>query len=178
VGTKTLLQLVREQNLVDNLCERELTHPEGAGFDLRVGQVWEMQPDSVVLGVEKRSTPKLTLVADITMGNESYCIQPEQYVLVTTMETVNMPDYLAAHVLPRTTTFRSGLMLRTGPVHPGYKGTLTFGLKNDGPAFIVLEMGARIAHIQFHSILGESESYRGQWQGGRVSTDGITETQV
>ena len=71
--------------------------------------------------------------------------------------------------MPRTTTFRSGLFLRTGPVQPGYEGELTFGLKNEGPITVEIEMGARFAHVLFHEIKGSGSKYRGQWQGGRVS---------
>jgi deoxycytidine triphosphate deaminase len=71
--------------------------------------------------------------------------------------------------LPRTTTFRSGLFLRTGPVQPGYQGELTFGLKNEGEIRVEIEMGARFAHIVFHEVKGGGSQYRGQWQGGRVT---------
>ena len=76
---------------------------------------------------------------------------------------------MSAVILPRTTTFRSGLFLRTGPVQPGYGGELTFGLKNEGPITVEIEMGARFAHVLFHEIKGVGSKYRGQWQGGRVS---------
>ncbi|KKP65265.1 MAG: Deoxycytidine deaminase, partial [Candidatus Roizmanbacteria bacterium GW2011_GWC2_35_12] len=34
LGPKILLKLVKEKNLVEGLADRELTTPEGAGFDL------------------------------------------------------------------------------------------------------------------------------------------------
>jgi deoxycytidine triphosphate deaminase len=74
-----------------------------------------------------------------------------------------------ANFKPRTTTFRSGLFLRTGNVAPGYSGKLTFGLKNDGPITVTIEMGARFVHMQVEEVLGEGNQYRGQWQGGRVA---------
>jgi hypothetical protein len=42
---------------------------------------------------------------------------------------------------------------------------------------VTLEMGARLIHAQFHAVSGASNLYRGQWQGGRVTTGG-TEKQV
>ena len=42
LGPKKLLQLVKTKKLVEGLSERELTNPEGAGFDLRVGEVYEI----------------------------------------------------------------------------------------------------------------------------------------
>ena len=51
-------------------------------------------------------------------------------------------------------------------------------MKNLGKNDLRLEMGARIVHILFFKT-GENESaYRGQWQGGRVSTEGQSEVQV
>ena len=38
LGPKALLQLVKKAKLVENLSERELTNPEGAGFDLRLAE--------------------------------------------------------------------------------------------------------------------------------------------
>ncbi|MBI2622723.1 MAG: hypothetical protein HYW64_01360, partial [Candidatus Levybacteria bacterium] len=66
--------------------------------------------------------------------------------------------------------FRSGLFLRTGNVAPGYKGPVTFGLKNEGPVSATIEMGARFVHAQFEEVKGGGSMYRGQWQGGRVTT--------
>ena len=81
-----------------------------------------------------------------------------------------MPDNLTASITPRSTTYRSGLMIRTGNVPPGYCGGLTFGLKNEGSVPVTIELGARVVHIQFHEVAGGGNLYRGQWQGGRVTT--------
>ena len=43
--------------------------------------------------------------------------------------------------------------------------------RHAGPLPVVLELGCRFAHIQFFWVDGEGEQYRGQWQGGRVTTD-------
>ena len=50
------------------------------------------------------------------------------------------------------------------------KGGLTFGLANAGPVTVEIEMGARFMHIQFSEVSGGGNMYRGQWQGGRVTT--------
>src|SRR5690606_13539789 len=94
---------------------------------------------------------------------------PGDFYLVKTMEDVNMPQNLTANMKPRSTMFRSGIYIRTGNVPPGYSGGLIFGLKNEGPVPVKIEMGARIIHIQFEEVDGGCNMYRGQWQGGRVS---------
>jgi len=170
LGPKKLLQLVKEINLVENLDKRELQNPEGAGFDLRLGEVYHIFGDAF-LGVEERQTPKIELVTKYDPEKrQSITIRPSEYFLVTTIEKVNLPLDICATFIPRTTTFRSGLFLRTGIAQPGYCGKLTFGLKNEGPVAVTLELGCRFVFAVFHQVEGAT-SYRGQWQGGRVTTE-------
>jgi len=167
ISPKELLKLVKKVKLVEGLSERELTNPEGAGFDLRLGEVYKIS-GKAFLGETHRQTPDIESIA-VYGKQKSIKIKPGDFFLVKTIEKINLPIDLSAVILPRTTTFRSGLFLRTGPVQPGYSGELTFGLKNEGPITVEIEMGARFVHILFHEIKGVGSQYRGQWQGGRVS---------
>ena len=175
LGIKKLHQLVKEIKLVENLCEREMNNPEGAGFDLRMGEVYELEGPGF-LGVEERDTPKINLAAKHNPAKPEaenfFIFQPGKYYLIKTLEKVNLPVTLSGIIFPRTTMFRSGLGLFNGIVQPGYSGELTFGLGNLGQSEIKISFGARVAHITFHEVLGGGNEYRGQWQGGRVATDG------
>lgn len=169
LGPKILLELVKKKKLVENLSERELTNPEGAGFDLRLGAVYKLKGKGF-LGEIERKTPDSVLVAEYKKGKKSKIVfRPGDFYLVQTIESFNMPQNLTANFKPRTTTFRSGLFLRTGNVAPGYKGQVAFGMKNEGPSTVVIEMGARFVHVQFEEVKSGGSMYRGQWQGGRVS---------
>ena len=187
LGTKALLELVEREQLVEGLAKRELTNPEGAGFDLRVGRIHAIDGAEGFLGIHDRSTPSTQMVAqhppwawdmETDALFELFKIKPGEFYLMETIERVNLPLNLTANLKPRTTTFRCGLNIRTGNVAPGYRGTLTFAVKNEGPADVFVEMGARIVHIQFEEVMGEASPYRGQWAGGRVSTQGERERQV
>jgi deoxycytidine triphosphate deaminase len=170
LGPKKLLELVRKIKLVEGLAERELKNPEGAGFDLRLGELYKIK-GKAFLGEVERQTPKITLYKSYKTGKKTKVqIKPGQYFLATTIEKVNTPKNLTINFKPRTTTFRSGLILRTGNVAPGYVGKLTFAIKNEGPCNVILEMGCRIVHAQFEEVKGGGTIYRGQWQGGRVTT--------
>jgi deoxycytidine triphosphate deaminase len=190
LGIKKLHELVKEIKLVEGLCDREMNNPEGAGFDLRLGEVFELEGDGF-LGVEERQTPAAKSVAKASPAcysgkeikgvadetEEAFVFTSGKYYLVKTMEKVNLPTTLSGIVFPRTTMFRSGLGMFNGIVQPGYSGELTFGVCNLGSASIKISFGARIAHITFHEVLGEGNQYKGQWQGGRVSAD-KKETQI
>ena len=168
LGIKKLHELVESNNLVENLCDREKNNPEGAGFDLRLSEVYALE-GSGFLGVENRDTPKTNLVGKNEEGKSEednvFVFKPGEYHLIKTMEKVNLPTNLSGIILPRTTLFRSGLVLANGIVQPGYSGELTFGLINMGKSNIKISFGARVVHITFHEVLGEGNQYRGQWQG-------------
>jgi len=169
LGPKLLLKLVKTKKLVEGLSERELINPEGAGFDLRLGEAYKIA-GSAFLGEIHRKTAEIELVKKYDhKKTHSLKIKPGEFYLVKTIESVNMPANLTASVAPRSTTYRSGLFLRTGNVPPGYCGGLIFGLKNEGPVTVEIEMGARFVHIQFAEVKGGGSMYRGQWQGGRVT---------
>jgi len=189
LGIKKLHELVKEINLVENLCDREKNNPEGAGFDLRLGEIYKLEGDGF-LGVEERDTPDIKLVAKAQVPSplqgggqgevadaNAFVFEPGKYYLIKTIEKVNLPTNISGIIFPRTTLFRSGLGLFNGVVQPGYSGELTFGICNLGKSNIKVSFGARVVHITFHEVLGEGNQYRGQWQGGRVATEG-KETQV
>ena len=56
-----LLKRAKNNKLVWNLSKRELEHPEGAGFDLRIGEIYRLTSGGFHR-VEKRNTPKVVLI--------------------------------------------------------------------------------------------------------------------
>ena len=132
LGSEKLLEMVKEFHLVEGLSEREIKNPEGAGFDLRLGEVFKIEGEGF-LGVSERETPSAIPIA----GGEKYQditevqIHPGEFYLFKTIETVNIPEDITVNIKPRTTTFRSGIYIRSGNVAPGYSGELTFAVKND-----------------------------------------------
>ena len=170
IGVEKLLKLVKEKKLVENLSERELKNPEGAGFDLRIGEIYEISGKGF-LGVEERKTPEIKLLAKYnSKKKESFAFEPGKYYLMKTIERVNTPENILILFRPRSTLYRSGMMIFTGNVSPGYQGELTFGIINLGHCQIEIELGSRVVHAMFFEVKGKTNLYRGQWQGGRVST--------
>ena len=172
LGISELLRLVKEQNLVAGLSERELTNPEGAGLDLRLGKLFRLEGKGF-LGIEERETPKGVLVAEYDPAKRSsVVIKPGEYFLTETVEKFNMPLDLLAIVKPRTTLHRSGILTRVSVVDPGYSGPIHPAIYNAGPSEVQIEMGARYVNAMFFEVRGTGSPYRGQWQGGHIHTDG------
>ncbi len=170
LGIEELLKLVKEKKLVENLCERELKSPEGAGFDLRIGEIYEISKEGF-LGITERQTPEGKLVARYEpQKRKVFVLKPRKYYLIKTIEKVNTPENILILFRPRSTLYRSGVMIFTGNVSPGYEGQLVFGMINFGPSNFKIELGARVVHAMFFEIKGKANLYKGQWQKGRVFT--------
>jgi len=173
LGHSELKKLLKSDNLVTNLAERELKDPEGCVFDLRIEKIYSLK-GKAFLGIEERETPDLVEKASYDPKKKStFVFMPGKYYLTKTIEEVNLPDNIAVLFKPRGTTYRSGLVIRTGIAHPGYHGPLYFGAINEGPVPVEIEMGSRYVQCFFLEVKGKPvHSYRGQWQGGRASTKG------
>ncbi|RLC76997.1 MAG: hypothetical protein DRI61_12310 [Chloroflexi bacterium] len=184
ISAKKVIELNKKYNLIENLSERELT-PEGVGIDIRVGEVYKIEGEGY-LGVIERKTPEVRKIADIRQGDEKIVLSPGEFVLVKTIEKVNIPGekivieegeepaYLMLDVYPRSTLQRCGIYFMGTKTDPGYSGELTFALVNIGNSSFILELGARIANLVFKQVKGEiCKPYEGQWKGGRVGTEGL-----
>ena len=161
LGHEEILRRIRGEKLLEGVEEGNVG---GAGVDLRLGKAYRMRSGGK-LGKEKRVTPE---VEEISGEGDEIKLLPGEYVLVETLEKVNMPADLMARILQRSSLFRCGASLRNAVVDPGYKGTLTFGLKNEGEHEFRVERGARICQIVFELVVGGTKLYEGKYQGGKV----------
>ncbi len=177
LGISELHRLVREKKLVENLSKRELTNPEGTGFDLRIGALYRVKGKGF-LGIDERETPDVEEITRYEAGEKrTVILEPHTYYMMQTIEKLNTPSDIAVLFRSRSTLYRSGVALFTGNVAPGYRGELSFGIINLRDEPFTLEMGARLCHAMFYEIRGETAAYRGQWQDGRATTE-VRETQV
>ncbi|MDP2673089.1 MAG: hypothetical protein Q8O84_04720 [Nanoarchaeota archaeon] len=194
ISAVKILELNEKYKLIENLAERELNNPEGSGIDLRVGEVYEIAGDSFLASdnsSRERYSPKINLIGDILKdGNKIITLEPGQYFLVTTMEILHSPvekikydkdfpeAYLKPIIHPRSSLQRGGVSLHFTKTDPGYKGKLTFGIKNLGEHDFRFELGSRMFNVEFEPVIGEiKRAYSGQHQGGRVTSDGKKEVQ-
>lgn len=178
LGIDEVLKKVKENNLIENLSDRELNNPEGVGVDLRLGAVYRITDGGAFIeadGVEnlgKRKGVTSELIAEYKGSKiTEVVIEPGEYYLVKTIESLNVPDDLMPMVYGRGSLAKSGLFLFATKTDPGYKGFLGFGLYNFSKFPVKFQLGARFCNIIFHTIEGKTVKYRGQHQGGRVSIE-------
>lgn len=100
-----------------------------------------------------------------------YYLNPDQFVLLSTVERVTLGASHAGQVAGKSTLARKGLIIESaGFVDPGFSGQLTLEVKNIGPNPIVLTAGMPIAQIVFFQMTrpasnpysAERNHYQGQ----------------
>ena len=163
IGYEEILKLMKEKSLIENVDEKNI---QPSGIDLRVKRIYRLK-DGGYLGTNDRRTPDVESVSD-RIG-EKFTLGPNEFVLVETMEKVNMPKDVMALILPRSSLFRCGVSLHTAVVDPGFKGTLTFGMKNLSEFPFEIEIGSKIGQIVFETVKGNVKLYDGKYQGGKVT---------
>ena len=75
-----------------------------------------------------------------------------------------------ATIYPRSTLWRSGILISAGVVDAGYHGALGALMEVKNPHGVTLFENAKLAQIVFHEMAGEVEGYAGIYQGSITST--------
>jgi dUTP pyrophosphatase len=163
LGCEKILELIKNGSLIENADEKNV---QPSGVDLRVQRIFRLK-NGGFLGTDDRNTPDVESVSDRPGGKIR--LEPNEFVLVETMEKVNMPKDITAIILPRSSLFRCGVSLHTAVVDPGFKGTLTFGMKNLSEFPFEIEIGSKIGQIVFEEVKGNVKLYDGKYQGGKVT---------
>ena len=164
VGYEEILKLIKQNpSLIENVDEKNV---QPSGVDIRVKCIYRLK-NGGFLGTGDRRTPDVESVSD--RFGEKFLLKSNEFVLVETMEKVNMPKGLMATILPRSSLFRCGVTLFTAVVDPGFKGTLTFGMKNLSEFPFEIEIGSRIGQIVFREVKNNVKLYNGKYQGGKVT---------
>lgn len=166
------LVLKEYPNIIQPLSTREQNNPEGVGFDLRVNNIYEIANESGFLGISERKTPSSTQLLD-TDG--IFTISNNKSYLIETIEQFNLPPFISARFYPRSTLFRSGILFQSSILANGYIGPMIFMIHNSLNNDFFIEKTARFSHVVFEMVNGDVNSYKGQWQYGRVSKPDIEE---
>ncbi|WP_153395043.1 dCTP deaminase [Ornithinicoccus halotolerans] len=102
--------------------------------------------------------PDLTRLVEVERG-ESFVLHPGEFVLGSTLESVSLPDDVAARVEGKSSLGRLGLLTHAtaGFVDPGFTGHVTLELSNVATLPIVLHPGMKIGQLCFFRLTSPSE---------------------
>lgn len=146
------------------------------GFTFLIPKIWHLTArgrESLDITHFDKANAEFFDVVELEEG-QYFELLPQEYVLVSTLESIKVPNDLMAVLYPRSSTNRKGLSLDlTGIVDSGYEGQLTLPIRNNTHSQAVrLYPGERICQVVFEE-LKESVNARKSKYHKKDIIDGI-----
>ena len=143
------------------------------GFSFLIPKSWEITNEGRVavktdhLDFDHKSM-RHTLV-ELEEG-QFFDILPGEYVAVTTLEKIKLPNDLMAILYPRSSVNRRGLSIDlTGVVDAGYEGNLLIPVRNNTQSQVIrMYPGERICQVVFEEIHTGVDVKQSRWQNSDV----------
>lgn len=129
------------------------------GFTFMIPKMWHMTPrgrESLdITHFDKRNHEYFEII-ELEQG-QYFDFLPQEYMLVSTLESIKLPSDLMAVLYPRSSTNRKGLSLDlTGIIDAGYEGQLVLPIRNNTRSQAVrLYPGERLCQVVFEELKQE-----------------------
>ena len=149
LSDRSIKEQVRAGRIViDPLDERDV---QPASVDLHLARRLLVFRNSTAPFIDLRADiPDLAEPVDIP-EDKPFVLHPGEFVLVSTVERIEIPDDLVAQVKGKSSLGRIGLLVAStaGYVDPGWQGHVTLELTNASRLPVMLYAGMRICQICF-----------------------------
>lgn len=167
-----ILQRVKDGNLgfTPNLDQFQI---QAHAIDLRLGftfllpKAWRITKrgrEAMMIDPLRDHGPEYFDVIELEQG-QAFDLLPQEYVLVSTFETIRVPDDLMAVLYPRSSVNRKGLSVDlTGIIDSGYEGPLTLPIRNNTRSQVIqLHPGERICQVVFEELKHAVHARKSRW---------------
>ncbi len=138
-----------------------MQHIHASSMDLHLGSVFKTYEHSrfAVLDPKKpESFHGNTRTIEIKDA-EPFIVQPGEFILGVTEETLTVPDDLVVRVEGRSSLGRLGIIVHStaGFVDPGFSGTITLEISNLNRLPVALYPGMRVCQLAFETMTSPAE---------------------
>jgi dCTP deaminase len=137
------------------------------GFTFLIPKVWRMTNagrEAFTIDPLRDHGPEYFDVIELEQG-QHFDLLPQEYVLVSTFESVKVPNDLMAVLYPRSSVNRKGLSVDlTGIIDSGYEGPLTLPIRNNTRSQVIqIHPGERICQLVFEQLAQPVEARKSRW---------------
>jgi len=149
------------------------------GFTFMIPKSWRLTDqgrEALSIDPLRDHGPEYFDIIELEQG-QHFDLLPEEYVLVSTFETIKIPDDLMAILYPRSSVNRKGLSVDlTGIIDSGYEGPLTLPIRNNTNSQVIqLHPGERFCQIVFEQLTHPVEARKSRWHQKDVVDKGKKE---
>ncbi len=145
-----------------NLDEQVQTN----GFDLTLRDCALMQSAGQVTADNRDRI--VSELSPLVFDPAGYLDLPAGIYMITYNEIVHLPKHIMALGRPRSSLLRCGVNVGTAVWDAGYEGRSQSLLMVHNPYGFRVQKNARLTQLVFFELTGESEGYRGVYQGENI----------
>jgi dCTP deaminase len=147
------------------------------GFTFMIPKMWHLTPkgrESLDVSHFDKYDKNFFDIIELEQG-QYFDLLPQEYILVSSLETVKIPTNLMAIHYPRSSTNRKGLSLDlTGIIDSGYQGQLILPIRNNTRSQTIrLYPGERMCQIVFEELTDDLVDNRKSKYHGRDVIEGV-----
>ncbi|MDA1208579.1 MAG: dCTP deaminase [bacterium] len=136
-------------------------HIHASSMDLRLGNTFKLYEHSKFAILDPKQPESFaTDMRTVTVADgDPFIVQPGEFVLGVTQETISVPDDLVVRVEGRSSLGRLGIIVHStaGFVDPGFCGTITLEISNLNRLPVALYPGMRVCQIAFEEMSSPAE---------------------
>jgi len=146
-----------EEGIIRITPAPDLTKQLGScSIDLRLGKNFRVFNNSRVPYIDPRDLSQAdSIMTEVEVSDDKpFILQPGDFVLATTMESVTLPDSLLARLEGRSSLGRLGIVVHStaSVFDPGWSGVVVMELGNLGQMPVALYPGMRICALTFEEL--------------------------
>ncbi|OGJ54873.1 dCTP deaminase [Candidatus Peribacteria bacterium RIFCSPHIGHO2_02_FULL_49_16] len=146
---------------IESELPKEQWHIHASSMDLHMGNTFKLYEHSrfAVLDPKKPETFIGNMRTIVVENGDPFIVQPGEFILGVTRETISVPDDLVVRVEGRSSLGRLGIIVHStaGFVDPGFSGTITLEISNLNRMPVLLYSGMRICQIAFEQMSSPAE---------------------
>lgn len=146
---RKIRELVKTNELITPFLEEKL---QSESYDVTIGkEVVTMKKEVYCLDISRQDSID-GIYQSIDISKTGYVVSPKEYILVSLVETIRLPDNITAHLRPKTRYTRLGLLVSGQHCNSSYEGHMSIGLFNATDYPIRIHSGYTIAQIVFEEL--------------------------
>jgi len=171
LSDRDILARMAEGDLVVEPLDDPDLQVQPASVDLRLGREFLEFERTNIASIHPDSEDEVADYVSETVVDEDaeFVLHPSDFVLGTTIERVEIPPDLIAHVEGRSSLGRLAVVVHAtaGLCDPGYQGQITLELSNLGTAPVALSPGMRVSQLTFTELTSAAERPYGEERGSK-----------
>ena len=170
--------ILTDNQIIKRLQDKELVikplptnqQIQPCSLDIRLGNEFWSQ-----IKVEGNINPKVENPKYEIIKADAIILPPNEFILATSKEWVEIPKDLSARVEGRSSIGRLGIAIHVtaGFIDAGFKGNITLEIKNLSPNNIMLHENMRIAQLVFEELTNAPTRIYGEAGNKYQNQDGV-----